>query len=187
MGKKIKAVATEETEEFVDLKEDLEETMENVEDIKEEVRGLKKYLEEMGHRQKSILHRVSSKLVPEEFAWDDLAQQIVGAIILSTPLAVTQEVWLLSQDLDIFRVIAIFGITLLFNILLIRFTKYQLVKKAPLRIVSQMTVSYISAAALLFIFGVIGNQVTETIGIIKLVLFVGLFANIGAGTADILK
>jgi len=39
----------------------------------------------------------------------------------------------------------------------------------------------------LFLFGVIGGQVTSAYEIIKLILFVGLFANIGAGAADMLK
>ena len=76
-----------------------------------------------------MIGRMSSRIVPDEFAWDDLAQQIVGAIILSTPLAVTQEVWVLSQQLDIARLIAIVLITLVFDILLIYHTKYQLVKE----------------------------------------------------------
>lgn len=167
-------------ENFEEIREDIEETSKDIDELHAGVEKLKE-------GQKSILQRISSRIVPDEFAWDDLAQQIVGAIILSTPLAVTQEVWQLAQELDITRAIAIFAITLLFNILLIHYTKYQAVKRVKLRILSQMTVSYISAAGLLFVFGVIGTEIIDPTAIIKLVLFVGLFANIGAGTADILK
>jgi len=53
--------------------------------------------------------------------------------------------------------------------------------------ISQLIVSYTSAFAILFVFGVIGGQVLGLFNIVKLVIFVGLFANIGAGTADLLK
>ncbi len=89
--------------------------------------------------------------------------------------------------------IAIVLITILFDILLIYHTKYQLVKEQkilsfiPLRLFSLLLVSYASAALMLWIFGVIGYEITNPFGILKLVIFVGVFANIGAGTADLLK
>ncbi len=182
-----KAVALDEiVEDIHEASKDIDEIQEDVDEIQEDVQEIKK-------TQKSLLRRLSARIVPEEFAWDDLAQQIVGAIILSTPLAVTQEVWMLSQQLDLGRVVTIVAITLIFDILLIYHTKYQIVKEQkifsfiPLRLLSQLIVSYSSAAVMLFVFGVIGNQVGESLEIAKLVIFVGLFANIGAGTADLLK
>jgi len=85
-----------------EIQEDVDEIQGNVEEIQEDVKEIKK----------SLLGRVSARILPEEFAWDDLAQQIVGAIILSTPLAVTEEVWMLSQQLDIVRAATIIFITL---------------------------------------------------------------------------
>ncbi len=176
----------EATKDIDEIQEDVDEIQEDVEEIQSDVKEIKK-------SQKSLLTRMSSRLIPDEFAWDDLAQQIVGAIILSTPLAVTQEVWILSQQLDLIRIFAILALTLVFDILLIYHTKYQLVKEQkvlsfiPLRLLSLLLVSYISAAMMLLIFGVIGYEITEPFGILKLVILVGLFANIGAGTADLLK
>ena len=130
---------------------------------------------------------------PDKFAFDDIAQQIVGAIIISSPLAVTAEVWMLADQLDITRLILIFGITLFFDILLIYFTKYQSVEKesvlkfVPLRLLSLLIISYLAAGLILFLFGVIGGQVNSVFWAGKLIIFVGLFANIGAGAADMLK
>ncbi len=177
-------------EEIVD---DIHETSKDIDEIQEDVDEIQSDVKEIKKSQKSLLKRMSSRLVPDEFAWDDLAQQIVGAMILSTPLAVTQEVWVLSQQLDILRLFAIIIITLVFDILLIYHTKYQLVKEQkilsfiPLRLASLLIVSYTSAALMLLIFGVIGYEITSPFGILKLVILVGLFANIGAGTADLLK
>ena len=184
----------DEIQEDVDeIQEDVGEIQEDVDEIQEDVEEIQSDVKEIKKSQKSLLTRMSSRLVPDEFAWDDLAQQIVGAIILSTPLAVTQEVWILSQQLDLIRIFAILALTLVFDILLIYHTKYQLVKEQkilsfiPLRLLSLLLVSYTSAAMMLLIFGVIGYEITEPFGILKLVILVGLFANIGAGTADLLK
>jgi uncharacterized membrane protein len=186
-------VKEEKPEILEEVIEDIHEASKDIDEIQEDMDEIQEDVEEIKKDQRSLLQRFSSRLVPEEFAWDDLAQQIVGAIILSTPLAVTQEVWILSQQLDIARLAAIVFITLLFNVLLIYYTRYQVVKKQkilsfiPLRLFSQLIVSYASAATMLYVFGIIGNQVVAPIDILKLVLFVGLFANIGAGTADMLK
>ena len=180
-------------EDIQETNKDIDEIQEDVGEIQEDVEEIQSDVKEIKKSQKSLLNRVSSRLVPDEFAWDDLAQQIVGAMILSTPLAVTQEVWILSQQLDLARLFAILLITLVFDILLIYHTKYQLVKEQkilsfiPLRLFSLLLVSYTTAALMLLIFGVIGYEITSPLGILKLVIFVGLFANIGAGTADLLK
>jgi len=184
----------QETSKDIDeIQGDVGEIQEDVEELHEDVGEIQSDVEEIKKGQKSLLSRISSRIVPDEFAWDDLAQQIVGAMVLSTPLAVTQEVWILSQQIDVARLIAIVFITLLFDMLLIYHTKYQLVKEQkilsfiPLRLFSLLIVSYLSAALMLWIFGVIGYEITAPFGVLKLIVFVGLFANIGAGTADLLK
>ncbi len=180
-------------EQVIDAGKDFDEIKEDVDDIKEDVDDIKEDLDKIQKGQESILAKVRAKIVPDKFAFDDLAQQIVGALILSAPLAVTEEVWMLAFALDIYRVIVILAITLTFDILLIYFTKYQEVESqkifniVPTRLLSLIIVSYSTAALILFIFGVIGGQVTSLGWALRLVLFVGLFANIGAGTADMLK
>lgn len=139
------------------------------------------------------LRAIRSRIIPEKFAWDDLAQQIVGAMILSAPLAVTEEVWRLSSGLDWVRIAMIVAVTLIFNILLLYYAKYQIVEQErilgiiPTRLLSLMLVSYITAGVMLYLMGVIGGTVVGTGATIRLVVFVGLFSNIGAGAADLVK
>ena len=176
-----------------DIKEDVDDISDTVDDIKEDVDDIKEDVDELIKKHDSLLKKFKFKLKPDKFAFDDIAQQIVGAIIISSPLAVTAEVWMLADQLDLARVILIFGITLFFDILLIYFTKYQSVEKEnifkfiPLRLISLLIVSYLAAGLILFLFGVIGGQVNSFVWAAKLILFVGLFANIGAGAADMLK
>ena len=177
-----------------EIKEEVKDTGKDVDRLREDIGKLKSAFSILRSGQHIIARKLDPRrLIPEEFHFDDLAQQIVGAMILSAPLAVTQEVWRLAQQLDIARVLVLVGIALLFDILLIYFTKYQVVKEEkilsfiPTRLFSLVLVSYVTAAIMLCVFGVIGNEVTDLSWALRLVIFVGLFANIGAGTADILK
>jgi len=180
-------------DEVVESGKDVEDIKEDVDDISETVDDIKEDVDELLKKHDSLLKKFKFKLKPDKFAFDDFAQQIVGAIIISAPLAVTAEVWMLADHLDLTRLILIFGITLFFDILLIYFTKYQAVEKEnifkfiPLRLISLLVVSYLAAGLILFLFGVIGGQVNSIMWAAKLILFVGLFANIGAGAADMLK
>ncbi|MCR4369162.1 MAG: DUF2391 family protein [archaeon] len=176
---------------FEDLMEEVEDTGKDVEEIKEDVDEIRGDVEEIAKSQKSILKKISQ--IPSEFNANDVAQQIVGAIILSSPLAVTEEVWQLANHLDPARLAVIIGITLLFDILLIYFTAYRKEKEirffnlVPARLVSMIFVSYATATIMLYVFGVIGYEILDPAWAIRLVIFVGLFANVGAGTADIIK
>ena len=180
-------------EDVDDIMEEVQDTGKDVDEIKGDVDEIKEDIEEISKQQKSILKRVSSHLIPKEFNFNDVAQQIVGAIILSSPLAVTEEVWRLAMELDLARVIVIIGITLLFDVLLIYFTAYQREKEVkiinfvPARLVSTILISYLTAATMLYVFGVIGNEVTDIFWSMRLIVFVGLFANVGAGTADLIR
>jgi len=195
--------------------EDIEETGEDVEDIKEDIEVIKKEVDETGEDVEEIKEDIEeikegigamrkgmakgkgffsrfSSVLPGKFATKDIAQQIVGATILSAPFAVTEEVWDLARILDLQHVIAILFVTLLFDILLFYYTKYQQTEEKRLlifskRIVSLIIVTYVTSAIVLSIFGVIGGKIQDPIWAGKLVIMVGLFANIGAGAADLIK
>ncbi|MCH7902553.1 DUF2391 family protein [archaeon] len=176
-----------------EIKEEVEDTGKDVDEIKEGVDEIKEDVEEIAKTQKSMFNKISSRLIPKEFNANDIAQQIVGAIILSSPLAVTSEVWELARELDTARLLIIIGITLLFDVLLIYYTSYRkekekkIINLIPARLFSMIVISYLTATTILYVFGVIGIHITDTEWALKLIVFVGLFANIGAGTADILK
>ena len=172
-----------------DIKEEVEGTGKDVDEIKEDIEFIKEDIGKLG--KKGLLSRVKS--IPEKFEIDDLAQQIVGATILSAPFVVTEEVWMLATNMQIWQIIAILLLTITFDILLFFYTKYQKIKQQrignfiPLRIISLLTVTYLVSTIMLFIFGVIGGQVASGYASVKLVILVGLFANIGAGTADLIR
>jgi len=180
-------------EEVGDIKKEVDETGEDVEDIKEHIEDIKEDLGELKDlsKKKGFFSRVASVL-PSKFSFQDIAQQIVGAAILAAPFSVTEEVWNLSNNLGAIHIIALIAITIIFNILLFYYTKFQQIEEKsfflfPKRILSLIIVTYTTSAIVLLIFGVIGGQVVDPIWAAKLIVMVGFFANIGAGTADLIR
>jgi len=182
-------------EDVEEIKEEVGETGEDVEEIKEDIEEIKEDIGMM-HKAliggKKIFSKVATSVLPDKFAFKDIAQQIVGATILAAPFAVTEEVWNLARNLDSIHIIGLILITVLFDILLLYHTRYQKIEDKkilmfPLRITSLIVVTYVTSAIVLSVFGVIGGQIQDPVWAMKLIVMVGLFANIGAGTADLIK
>lgn len=182
-------------EDVGDIKKEIGETGEDVEEIKEDIQEIRENigtLHKAMFKGKEIFSKVATKVIPDRFAFKDIAQQIVGATILSAPFAVTEEVWNLANNLSAVNIIALIAITVMFDVLLFRYTKYQKTEnkrffELPVRIISLILVTYVTSAVVLSVFGVIGGQIQDGIWAMKLIVMVGLFANIGAGTADLIK
>lgn len=174
--------------------EEIEETGEDVEDIKEDIEEIKEdigTLTKTMFKGKEFFSKVATKVIPDKFAFKDIAQQVVGATILSAPFAVSEEVWNLANNLNAINIVALIFITILFDILLFNYTKYQNLENKrlmlPIRITSLILVTYVTSGIVLSIFGVIGGQILDPTWAMKLIVMVGLFANIGAGTADLIR
>jgi uncharacterized membrane protein len=175
-------------EEIEETGEDVEEIKEDIEEIKEDIGTLRKAMS----RGKEIFSKMATTVLPDKFAFKDIAQQIVGATILSAPFAVTEEVWNLARELNLTNIIFIISLTILFDILLFHYTKYQKFEEKkflefPKRIISLIVVTYVTSAIVLSVFGVIGGQIQDPSWAMRLIVMVGLFANIGAGTADLIR
>lgn len=148
-----------------------------------------------GHSLVSTLKSRMTKIKPERFGRDDVAQQIIGAFLFSAPFAVTEEVWYLALNLSPIRIIILMAITVIVSTLIFYYTKFQKVAMEteeigpihiPTRLLSLLIISYGAAFLILWMFGVVG-QITDPVWILKLVIFVSFFSSIGAATADILK
>ena len=175
-------------EEIEETGEDVEEIKEDIEEIKEDIGTLRKAMS----RGKELFSKMATTVLPDKFAFKDIAQQIVGATILSAPFAVTEEVWNLARELNLTNIIFIISLTILFDILLFHYTKYQKFEEKkflefPKRIISLIVVTYLTSAIVLSVFGVIGGQIQDPSWAMRLIVMVGLFANIGAGTADLIR
>ena len=125
-----------------------------------------------------------------KFTIHDVAQQVIGAIILSAPFVVTQEVWELARLLNPFRIVILFLLTIFVGVSILHYTRTQSTangkKELLKRMVSLMLVSYSFSFFVLYTVGIIGNVITDAWWAFRLVVLVSLFSSIGAATADIL-
>lgn len=145
---------------------------------------------------------LAQKIKPEKFELDDVAQQIFGAVILATPLSVTEEVWTLAKELDPTRLVVFILLSIAVVTIILYYTKFQKVAKEaiggefetfiagktyiPKRVVSLFLVSYSITWFVLWLFGVMAH-VGDPAWSFRIFIFVSFFASVGAATADILK
>lgn len=145
---------------------------------------------------------LAQRIKPERFGVDDVAQQIFGAVLLATPLSVTEEVWTLARELGPLRLVMFVLLSIAVVTIIIYYTKFQRVAKeaiggefdthivgktyVPKRLVSLFVISYSVTWFILWLFGVM-NHVGDPAWSFRIFIFVSFFASIGAATADILR
>jgi len=145
-------------------------------------------------RINSVGKSISKRVRADKYGWDDVAQQIVGAFILSAPISVTQEVWQLAQNLDALRLSIIIFMTVLVTSLILYYTRFQKLEMEevgdtpiPKRLFFLFIISYGVTACVLWVLGIIGIEIVDPYWSIRLIVLVGFFSSIGAAAADILK
>ncbi|MBU7013971.1 MAG: DUF2391 family protein [Theionarchaea archaeon] len=149
------------------------------------------------HSQRFQALKSRIKTEPEIFGFDDMAQQIIGAALLSSPFCATEEIWRLANSISLYRAVGILGLSVVLGVILIYFTDYQKVadherfgQYAPIRIVSLVCVSYGIVTIILFVLGVFNYQVVAEFGHlwrVKVVVLVGFFATLGGAIADVIR
>ncbi|KYK33495.1 MAG: hypothetical protein AYK19_13480 [Theionarchaea archaeon DG-70-1] len=161
-------------------------------------------LEEKVSVQKDVEKpRVSQKIKdrirtePEIFGFDDMAQQIIGASLLSSPFCATEEIWRLADELRGIRLISIMILSVALGVIMIYFTDYQRVADhrkfgsyVPVRIISLVCVSYGMVTIILFVLGVFHYGTLlgfEPVWRMKVVVLVGFFAMLGGAVADVIR
>lgn len=72
----------------------------------------------------NVVHRVVTPLMVE-FRWRDVVQMIVGANVLAIPVAVTEEVWVLGEELPFANTVGIVLVSIMFLSLFTYFIFYQ--------------------------------------------------------------
>ncbi len=136
----------------------------------------------------STIHQFSTVSI---FGADDLAQQIVGGFIFSTPFVITEEVWLIASSMNWIQWI----ITVLIVLTIGYVTLYRAVDERnpdreesiwglPIRFISLVLISFLSVAVVIFLFDVPTVFEASLPTIVKAVTIGAIFSVIGAATAD---
>jgi len=138
-------------------------------------------------RTRRLLSRLPS--VPR-FGWDDVAQQVVGAVLLSAPFVVTEEVWSLAESMNVLQT----GITVFMMFAVGYGTLYQAedheagaepaVLGVPLRFLTLIVISYSSVAVVAFVFDAPEAFEASLPTTVKAVCIGAVFSVIGAASAD---
>lgn len=159
-----------------------------ISELEEDVREQKK-------RFQIIRDRMRTE--PEIFGFDDMAQQIIGASLLSSPFCATEEIWRLADSITVARLAGIAVLSVLLGVIMIYFTDYQKVadhKKfgsyVPIRIISLVCVSYGMVTVILFVLGIFNYGLAhgfEPVWRVKVVTLVGFFAMLGGAVADVIR
>ncbi|KYK31943.1 MAG: DUF2391 family protein [Theionarchaea archaeon] len=150
---------------------------------------------EKARRFQTIKNRMRTE--PEVFGFDDMAQQIIGASLLSSPFCATEEIWRLANSLTGLRLVAIAVLSVTLGVVMIYFTDYQRVadhkrfgQYVPVRIISLVCVSYGMVTIILSVLGVFDYGLSlgfELVWRVRMIIVVGFFAMLGGAAADVIR
>lgn len=126
-----------------------------------------------------------------ELKWSDVAQLVVGALLLGVPVALTEEVWVLGETLAAGRivVIALASITtlaLFVGVLLFPNGKW---REYPLQFTLRVTVAYLCTLLIaLILLGLIGKgPISDPVLALKRAVIIALPASFAATAIDSMK
>lgn len=136
-------------------------------------------------------------LIRGRFDVDDIAQQAVGGLLVGGPFIVTEEVWSIADQMDLYNIIATLAIVLItsYSILYVAVLRDPEVEASvigivPLRLISLILVAYLSTIMIAVSIGA-PDVFIETNGLttmawvtFKAATTVSIFTVIGAGTVD---
>jgi uncharacterized membrane protein len=164
----------------------------DVEELLEELEELEETAETPAERR--VIRRTIATLGTLSggriFGLDDLAQQVVGGVLLSAPFVVTEEVWSLAATMSwlqwavtVVMVVAI-GYATLYRAERRDPDREESVGGLPLRFVSLLLVAYLSVTTLAFVVNAPAAFGATSGTTLKAVSIGAIFSVVGASTAD---
>jgi uncharacterized membrane protein len=148
-------------------------------------------IDEIRSEAGELLSRVASPL-RVEFKPEDIAQLIVGALMLGVPVALTEEVWNLGEVLSPQRILMIVAVSLAVNAFFVKALFYP--KKTDLseyryqfimRVVTAYTIALLTALLLLELIGM--GLFFDPVLALKRAVIVALPASFAATVVDYIR
>ena len=129
---------------------------------------------------------------PDELGWDDIAQEVVGAITFALPFLFTGEVWDVAKDISIKRSLAIFVMTMGLAYLFLTKARIGNLKReevfhVPKRLITVAFISYAVSAFLIYIFGINYIAHFSKLQYFNATVIISTFAVIGAIAVDMVR
>lgn len=156
-----------------------------------EVVKLEKLQESVDALTKEV-RRLQEEKRPDALGWDDIAQEIVGAITFALPFLFTGEVWDVAKDISVERSLAIFVMTVVLAYLFLTKAhvgnlKREEVFHIPKRLITVALISYAVSAFLIYIFGINYIAHFSSVQYFNATVIISTFAVIGAIAVDMVR
>jgi len=153
-----------------------------------ELEKLRKSVEELTRH----IENLEEQKKPDSLGWDDIAQEIVGAITFALPFIFTEELWDIAKDISIGRSMAILLMTLGVAYLFIAKSRIGNLKReelfhVPKRLLTVTLIAYMTSAVLIYLYGINNLADFTAIQYINATILVSTFAVIGAITVDMVR
>ena len=158
----------------------------------EEMRTMAETLREIRSELEELKNSLDEREKPDTLGWDDIAQEVVGAVTFALPFLFTGELWDVAKDISVERSVLIFLLTLGIAYLFIAKSRIGNLKReelfhVPKRLLTVAVIAYAISAGLIYIYGI--NSVADftPIQYLNETVLVSTFAVIGAITVDMVK
>ncbi|WP_367271004.1 DUF2391 family protein [Thermococcus sp.] len=155
-------------------------------------REIREKLDEINEGLQWIREREERKSAPDRLGWDDIAQEIVGAVAFALPFLFTDEVWNVAKTISIGRSFLVFLMTVALAYIFIAKSRIGNLKPEevfhiPKRLITVALISYAASAALIYVYGInlIARFSPEQFA--NATVIVSTFAVIGAITVDMVR
>lgn len=153
-----------------------------------ELEKLRKSVEKLTRQ----VEKLEEQKKPDSLGWDDIAQEIVGAITFALPFLFTGEVWDVAKDISVERSLAIFLMTLILAYLFLTKANLGNLKREevfhiPKRLITVALISYAVSAFLIYIFGIDYIAHFNRLQYFNATVIISTFAVIGAIAVDMVR
>ena len=158
----------------------------------EEMRTMVETLREIRSELKELKGSLEEREKPDALGWDDIVQEVVGAVTFALPFLFTGELWDVAKDISVERSLAIFLLTLGIAYLLIAKSrignlKHEELFHVPKRLLTVAVIAYAISAGLIYLYRI--NSVADftPVQYLNETVLVSTFAVIGAIAVDMVR
>ncbi len=169
----------------------MEEKRDKPEELNEEIRNLERHILLIEEELKRIDERTRS--VPSRLGFEDLVQELVGAVVVALTVSLSDEVWSLAQKISVPHALFIFLFVLAVANLFVAYgnkrqwARQQFFGFLQLRLLTSAVISFFVAAVVSLLLGIYPNFVDTPSDYAKLVLLVASFSLVGSLGLDMAK
>jgi len=167
----------------------MEQKEQNPRDIGKDIELLNKHLETLERK----IEEIKREREPHKLGFDDLIQELAGAVVVAFTMALSEEIWSLAQKISWLHVLGIFLFMLITANFFISYgnrkawAKQQIFGFVQLRLLTTSVIALIVSALVILIIGIYPSMVESFEDYLKVVIFVAAFSIIGGLGLDMTK